>query len=313
MTDSQTSSSNTTVSSRYTVTGYTSDISQIVSNVCSSLVTVDGAKRGTGVIFGSEDGIVYVVTSSDLVSNLAQVDVTFDSGVTLTGDVIGKDEGTKVAVLSIATDFEVTVFSRGNSDALVAGAYVIGVGARNPDDGLIHVSYGVSSSVGMESLSNHSVYISQVFESDCMFDSDDVGAVMMDAGGALIGMVIDTDSNKAIAIADMEHAYEQIVETGSVTRGSMSITCTNVSDLRSYQKNERGMTLDMTSGVIVNSVSGNATDLIQKDDVIVSIEGEAVESISNLRDMYYTFSSGQQVSITVVRSGENVTVSVILE
>ncbi len=258
---------------------------------------------------------MYIVTQSDLLDGQGTIAVTFDSGAVLQGALVGIDEATKTAVVSVTTDFDVTIFTKGKVSDLDAGSYVIGIEARNPSTDIMEVSYGVTSSLGNTKLSSYGLYMAQAFDSDCRFSSNALGAAVTDAGGALMGMVVGNTYGKTqcVGIAEVQKVYEELVQEGSVTRGSLSLSCSNVADMRSYQKNERGLTLNLVEGVIVNQVAGNAKDVLEVNDVIVSMEDKPITNLDSLRDLYYELQSSQEVSIGIIRNGENRTVSVILE
>ncbi len=305
--------------SEYTLTDYTSDLSAMVANVRASVVQVVSSTRGSGVIFGSDEGNAYIVTCKSVVNDNDAASVYFDSGVEIDGTVIGRDDGTGIAVIKVPVSFAVTVFTKGDSDSVSAGEYVSSLSGRNPDTGRMGVAFGTASDAGMGRVTSSTLWHAQLIETDIRLANSAIGGPLCDGGGALLGMMLDsvengeTSRSYAIGVSDVQKAYDEILKDGSVSRGCLPITGINLSDLRQYQKSERGLNLDSSRGILVNSAGGSAQDILQTNDVIVAVNGTRTDNLKELRSVLYDCASGQELSLTIIRDGSQMDVSVIAE
>lgn len=295
----------------YTVTDYTSDISEMIENVRGSVVGVNGNTGGSGVIMGTDDGVIYVVTARSIAAGNDVVTVTFDSGASLDGTVIGVDEGTGIAVVSVTTDFTAEVFSRGDSDLVDEGEYVVALQGRNADTLSGTVSLGIAAQPYLTRISQTVDYYSVVIQTDISFTSANLGEPLVDAAGELVGIVVG--SSEAVGVNDVVMVFNEILTDGTVSRGILPIAGVDISSLRPYQKNERGLSMDTSSGVLVTEVNGSAEEVLAVNDVVLSVNDEEIDSISDLREVQYACESGDQLDITIMREGETMTVSVTAE
>lgn len=289
----------------------------MVDAVRGSVVYVSSASKGSGFIYDTSGQKVYIVTAAEIVGDNPEASLTFDSGAVIDGTVVGKDEGTGIAVVEAETDFNVTILSRGDADQVDAGEYVCALKGHSRTDMRTELSFAVSSNASLARISGDTVYNAQVVSFDGETGTAFVGGPLVDVSGAAVGMVLsgiqggDAVRSYAVGINDISKAADEIIAEGAVSRGALEITASNVNELASYQKNERGMSLDQTEGIIVNSVSGNARDNLKEDDVITKINGTEITNIADLRTFLYTAKSGDELTLTVIRSGEEETVTVI--
>lgn len=302
---------------QYTSVNYTSDITDVVAEVRSSIVGVDGTEEGSGVIFGNDGRTVYIMTALSLVSGAENAEVTFDSGVSVGASLLGTDAATGLALLKTETDFSTVIFSRGNSDDVDAGEYVAAIEALDDETLRAGVGLSVAGTVGFGFVGDQSNYPASVIETDIRLSASSSGSALVNAGGQLIGIVLggirDGEEGHTYAVSSNEAAavYEEILAGGAVERGILEITGMNVAGMRSYQKNQRGLALDQTEGVLVNMVFGNARDILQRDDVIIAVNGSGISSLADLRNAEYAAAPDQEMAVTVLRGGKPEEVRVI--
>jgi serine protease Do len=301
--------------SGYTVTDYTSDLTAMADAVKGSVVRINGKEKASGFIYAVNDQTIEIVTVSSAAVADSEVTVTFASGAQETGTVIGTDEGTGAAVVEVNADFTATAFTRGNSDQIDEGEYgaVLGGHDRSVSEGSI--TFGVMSGVFTDVLNASLPYHVQLIGFDGNVPSESNGGPLCDVSGALIGMINlnytgNGSHSYAVGINDIHAACDEIINEGEVTRGILDLSLTNVSSLTSYQKNERGMMLDQTDGVIVNSVGESLKDQIQEDDVITKINDTEISSMSDVRSFLYNCVSGDALTLTIVRGDTTTEVTV---
>ena len=81
----------------HTINGYTTDVTEVLSDVRSSLVTVrvtedEFEDAFSGVIYEVREDGCYILTTASLVRENAVCSVRFDSGIELTGEIIGRED-----------------------------------------------------------------------------------------------------------------------------------------------------------------------------------------------------------------------------
>lgn len=291
----------------YTVTDYTSDLTEMADNVQGSVVRVSGVSKASGFVLGTKDeNVIYIVTAADVTGQKSEAAVTFDSGAQVNGKVLGTDEGTGISVIEADADFTASALTKGSADQIDAGEYGAAFGGHDRSLSEGTVSFGVMSGVFSDTLSADLKYHAQLIGFDGNVAAESNGGPLCDVSGAVVGMINmsyhgNGADTYAVGINDIRRAYEEILSDGKVTRGALDLSVTNVSHLASYQKNERGMMLDQTDGVIVNSVGDELKDLIQEDDVITRINEKDITSTSDLRDVLYDCSAGDALTVTVLR------------
>lgn len=298
-----------TSSVEYAVSSYTSDLARTLSGIRGSVVQVE---KGSGVIFSCVDTTMYIVTSKEVTGTKSDVTVTFDSGASLQGKVIGTDEGTSIAVIELQTTFSAAVLKHGDSDGVQEGDIVVALGARDGQSLKTVSSMGIAQSACVETMG--STYEAQTIVSDCVLSDAGKGGPLVNAAGEMIGILQYAEDGfcYAVGISDVNSAYEEILRDGKVTRGYLQIQYRDVSSLKPYQKNEHSLSLDVSSGVLVTNVEGNAQDLLQVNDVLLEVDHEKVTSSASLREIFYSKEPSQECTLEILRDGKQISVSVIV-
>ncbi len=297
----------------------TNDISSVVENVKSSVVSVESSNDTySGVVIEEEDDVLYILTVSEVKDNESYV--VFDSGSKKIASVVGYDEDTDLCVLKCEVDFHVDGFSL-DSEPVEQGQNVVSISGRNSSIGNITVSYGVCSDEGNYAMHTNSNYLTTMLEMDMNLSEKQYGGALVDLGGSLVGIVThhpqDASSNMsyAVSVKDVKHVYEQIKKNGEVERGVFDVTVRAISDMESYEKNQNGFELDSMEGLFVSYVSASscASGKLMEGDKIMKINGETMNSMDDLRNLQYRSESGDEVEIIFERNGELNTVTVVLK
>ena len=300
---------------QFTSVDYTSDISTIVDSVRSSIVLVEGNEEGSGVIYGNDDDNAYIMTAAALVRNSDKIQIVFDSGASVVAKCRGIDEQTGLALLEAPVDFSTVIFSSGDSDLLDEGEYVIGMEAVQNDQ-RAGLGFAAVGKPGYGILDESSGYPLSILEADMHMGDASQGSAMINAAGQLIGVIIrgvqgtEVGYTYAVGTNEVAKVYTQLFNTGKVIRGWLPIIGMNVGDMRPYQKNQRGLDLDLSSGVLINSADGTLGDLIRRDDVILAVNDAKIETTGDLRNIWYEHRPGDKLQITLLREGEQKTVEV---
>lgn len=293
---------------------YTTDVTEISDRLRSSIVTVlSDDQSSSGIIFEQDDHTVYVLTDADQLDSKNTAVVRFDSGAEVSADVLGTDPDTDLTLLSLKTDFDVTVPAMGDSDAVSMGEYVIALGGRRKESDTAMISYGITSGDGLHRMTYDSNWYTEMLETDATVTKNNMGGALFNIGGDLIGMLCDVPNDGeeemgyAIGVNEMKLVFHELKENGEVTRGIPGFSCRDIDKMESYEKNEMGLQLDDNSGVLVENVLGDGavSDVISSGDVITSVDNSRIQDTRSLRTLLYNHKKGDMVTISYLHEGKS--------
>ncbi len=266
--------------------------------------------QGSGFIF-SEDG--YILTNNHVVGDADKVTVKLLDGREFTAKTIGADPHSDVAVIKI-DDKNLPVLALGDSDAIEVGEWVVAIG--NPF-GLSHtLTVGVVSAKGRSSvgIADYENFI----QTDAAINPGNSGGPLVDLDGKVIGMNTAIFSRSggymgigfAIPINMAKAIMDQLIQTGSVTRGYLGIVIQNLTpDLA------KSFGLEDHKGILVAEVSKDSPAEeagLKQGDVIVEFEGKPVDEIGPFRNRVALKAPGSKGKITVLRDGERQTLAITI-
>lgn len=261
---------------------------------------------GSGVII-SEDG--YIVTNNHVVSDASELRVKLNDGRQFDAEVIGKDPATDVALIKIdAKDLPTLPF--GSSDDLRLGEWVLAIGS--PFDLQSTITAGIVSAKARQlDVIPNEFRIESFIQTDAAINPGNSGGALVNTRGELVGIntVIKTMTGAYMgySFAVPETIVRKVVvdlkEYGVVQRALLGISFRPVDqDFVDQMGKELG--IDKIGGVYVGSVvdGGAASDAgIRKGDVILSIDGVALNDASTLQEQIGKHRPNDKVSLSVKR------------
>ena len=268
----------------------------------------DGGERGQGSgVVVSPDG--YVLTNLHVIGGFDQIVVKLSDGRRLQAQVVGEDRLTDLALLKIPTENLVAV-EWGDSDALSEGALVWAVGSP----------FGFQHSVtsGIVSAKNRGGQAGTVYQdflqTDAAVNPGNSGGPLVDSHGRVIGIntMIVGPSFQGISLAIPSNVarriYDRLRSDGRVARGWLGIS------LEQITKQEAGVLgLESRGGVLVTSLIASGDDIspaasagLRPQDVIVRWNGIDIETTSQFSQAVAQTPIGTEVSLVVVRNGQQV-------
>jgi serine protease Do len=132
-----------------------------------------------------------------------------------------------------------------------------------------------------------------------------VNAAIVSESGGFEGIGFAIPSNMAAAVA------ESLIKTGKVTRGWLGLSLQEMTPSLA-----RSLNLKVPKGALVSDVTkgGPAEKAgIRRGDVIVSLDGVAVENANELRNRLAGTRPGKRVDIGLVRKGETLNAQAVVE
>jgi len=264
---------------------------------------------GSGVIVDAENG--YVLTNHHVIANAETVAVSLADRRQFEAEIIGSDEGTDIALLRIEAA-NLTALELGDSDSLEVGDFVLAIG--NPFGLGQTVTSGIVSALGRGGLNAESY--EDFIQTDASINPGNSGGALVDLDGRLVGInsaiIAPGGGNVGIGFAVPSNMasgiMRQLLEHGEVQRGQLGIIRTE-EELTPSLAAELG--LDVDRGVIIAEVvPGTAAEEagLQPGDVIVELDGEAINDFADLRNRVGLAPLGSTVEIGFIREGRRQTV-----
>ncbi len=258
---------------------------------------------GSGILL-DEHGHIATVTA--LVDDRKEMTITLQNGTQLDAEVVASDKSTGIAVLKINTDgLPTTRF--GNSDDVAIGELMVALGHTANQEPVI--SLGMVSGVGRNP---HIVDYENWLVIDANLRPGSGGSAIVSAKGEIIGMTIGSPSKGAFAIPinTVRQVATELIEYGKVARGWLGVSIQEVdSDLAEK------LGLDRPMGALITAVFDDtpATEFgLQRGDVILSINNEAIKNVNHLRAVIAMYKPTTAVSISILRDGQTQDISVTL-
>ena len=287
-------------------------IQQVYAKVNPSVVAVvaeqsDGsAAVGTGVIM-TESG--YIITNAHVISGGKSCWVALDTGVTYDARLVGYDEDEDLAVLRAIADNPLPAAEFGNSDLLTVGDPVYAIG--NP----LGVELRGTLTDGIVSAINRDVYVDGVtmtlIQTNAALNNGNSGGPLINVYGQVVGintMKMGSSSTTsveglgfAIPIASTAYMINDLIAYGEV-HGEVVI---------GISVQIAPVILD--SGVMDVTPGGPGEEAgIQKGDLIVAADGEALTKSTDLLRVRRRHEAGETLKLLVERDGKRFTADVVL-
>ncbi len=269
---------------------------------------------GSGFLI-SPDG--YIVTNEHVARNAAKITVAFFDGSTLEAELIGRDEATDLALLKVTPSSPLPYLSFTESSQPIPGEWAIALG--NPF-GLFEaseptVTVGVISGVGRDFQPQENRIYRDMIQTDAAINQGNSGGPLINAlgevigvntfiytstsGGGSIGLGFAVPADKAQVIVD------ELRENGRVDRSYY----TGLRGLDVSERIAKALRLPENRGFIVRDVDPQSPAEaagFRPYDVIVSFEGEQVDSQLDITARLYDFRPGDVVHFSVIRDGNPV-------
>jgi len=265
--------------------------------------SIRGRGMGSGFII-SADG--YVLTNHHVIADASEIKVKLADSREYTAKVVGSDQQYDVALLKIEGRNLPTV-RIGDSSTLKPGQWVVAIGSPL---GLDHsVTAGVVSATGRSTGGQDQRYVPFI-QTDVAINQGNSGGPLLNTRGEVVGINSQIMSASggymgisfAIPVDLAMGAVEQIKKTGRVSRGQLGAVVQPMDSL-----NAEALGLPDSRGALVNEVvadSAAAKAGVKIGDVIRSVNGNTVNSYSDLPPLIGALPPGSKVRIGLIRDGK---------
>lgn len=334
------------------VKGYTQDETQNISvyeianeavvNITTEVVGINWFLEPVPQEGGSGSGSIidtrgYVVTNSHVISDAVKIYISLADGSQHEGTVVGIDKENDIAVLKFTPpkDRVLKTIAFGDSTNLKVGQKVLAIG--NPFGLERTLTTGIVSALGRPIKTSSNTVIKDMIQTDTAINPGNSGGPLLDTQGRMIGintMIYSTSGSSAgigfsVPVNTAKRVVSELIQFGKVRRGSIDAELVQLSSpIATYAR------LSTDKGLLVSRVgpgsnaekaglkggseavrygSGRSSSIIYLGgDVITSIGGQRVESLTDYYSALESKKPGDKVEITVMRGKQQISLSLLL-
>lgn len=273
---------------------------------------------GTGIIV-DEKG--YILTNSHVVGdgNVQKITVNLADGREVPGSVLWSDKHIDLAIVKIDAP-NLQAAELGDSETVRIGAYAAAIG--NP----LGMAFDRSVTQGVISGLNRSITVSDgqsqitmdgLIQTDASINAGNSGGPLLNSAGQVIGInTAKAQSGEglgfAIPINTAKPIVEEIKAKGEFKRSYIGIRGASVEDfLQAYPDGDLGT----KTGVYIVQIYTNSPAAkagLREGDVIVGLDGNKIETMTQLISTLFRYRPGDEVELSVIRDRRPMTVKVTL-
>lgn len=310
---------------------YMTDVSEVVEAVMPSIVSItsktlvnsgmfgpfysgeqyaEGA--GSGIIVSKTDSELLILTNNHVVEGANELSVQFVNEKNVDATIKGTSERKDVAVISVklkdldnATINAIKIATLGDSTKLKVGNGVIAIGNA--------LGYGQSVTTGVVSALNREVAVdnnkTKMIQIDAAINGGNSGGALLNSAGEVVGInslkysanATSTSASVegmgfAIPISDVKDLVTKLMN-GEADESEATIGIEGYMITEAQAKNYNMPVGFYISKVVKNSGADKAELAI--GNIVTGVEGNKVESISDITDVLYSKKKGDTIKLTI--------------
>jgi serine protease Do len=299
---------------------------------------------GTQVQQGLGSGFVWdtagnIVTNNHVIDGATQISVMFSDGSIVPATLVAADPQSDLAVVKVnVAAGKLHPVTLADSSAVKVGELTIAIG--NPFGEQNTMTTGIVSAVGRfmptdVNATGPTYQIPDMIQTDAPINPGNSGGVLLDANGDVIGVTNSIESSAgsssgvgfAIPTEVVKLVVPALLSSGQYSYPYLGLSGTDMTpDLAAAMNLDAGqrgaLVADVTAGGpaatagikgSTNTVTINGQQTVAGGDVIVAINGQPVKTFNDIvAYLELQTKVGQKVTLTVLRSGKQVDVTVTL-
>ncbi|TFG64311.1 MAG: trypsin-like serine protease [Spirochaetales bacterium] len=263
----------------------------------------------------------YVLTNKHVVENAYKVFINLADGNQFDGEVVGTDPENDLAIVKFNPGNEnLVVIPFGSSSDLKVGQKVLAIG--NPFGYERTLTTGIVSGLGRPVRTSNELVIKDMVQTDASINPGNSGGPLLDSQGKMIGintMIYSPSGGSvgigfAVSVDTAKRVVPELIQFGTVRRGWIDII-----PVQLFPELVKYADLPVSKGLLVSQVSakssadaagilggtkpvryGRSTIYIG-GDIIVEVDGLAIESWADLYSSLEDNKPGEKVKVVVYR------------
>ena len=286
----------------------------IAKNVSPAIARVeaDGDGKGSAILF-RDDG--YVVTNAHVVDQAKTLVVVLSDGSAVPAQLVGIDASTDIAVLKIERE-HLPVATLGSAIDLQSGQTAIAIGSPVGQLGGPSVTVGVISAVGRRIRSTDGNDLYDMIQTDAPIADGSSGGALCDGGGSVVGMTTAASGDDpaatglsfAIPVDIVRGVVDDIITNGTARHAWLGLEGADIDAAVAKQVGVLGGA--KVTKVVDGSPAADAG--LQANDLIISIDGTKIASMSSFVVALRAHHPGDAVTLEIMRGASPQTMIVTL-
>jgi serine protease Do len=269
---------------------------------------------GSGVVL-SHDG--YIVTNNHVVEGADKIEVTFNDRRVMKAVIVGNDPSTDLALIKVNAE-DLAFITYGNSDELKVGEWVLAVG--NPFNLTSTVTAGIVSAKARNiNILGSRSSIESFIQTDAVINRGNSGGALVNTHGELVGINAAIASRTgvyegysfAIPVNIVRKVVDDLISFGEIQRGYIGV---EIREMTAELAQDAGQSAIKGVYIAGISESGGAADAgIKAGEVILSVDGKPVNTMSQLLEAVGQYRPGDNVEVVTSKNDRERTYSVMLK
>lgn len=262
--------------------------------------------RGSGFIIDPQG---YILTAHHVVNEAKEIEIRLANRQRLRGEIVATDPQVDFAIIKINGDREFPVLPLGDSDVLRVGELVGSLGYPFGLESSLHV--GIVSRRGRR---QNTLAAFDHIQVDSPANSGESGGPLVNMKGHVVGMLTQASENRTIGFAVpinvIKSMIPRLLSGEKIVWGWLGV---KLSELTLGLADALGVS--PARGVLVSSVEADQpADRagVLSQDVILAVDDIAVDRVGEVLRVIKGTEVGNEVTLTIFRSGETFVVPVKL-
>ena len=261
---------------------------------------------GSGVVL-SPDG--YIVTNNHVVEGADAIEVTFNNKVVREATIVGTDPTSDLALIKVdGSDLNYLVF--GDSDKVKVGEWVLAVG--NPFNLTSTVTAGIVSAKARNiSILGEGSTVESFIQTDAAVNRGNSGGALVNTKGELIGInaaiASHTGSYEGYSFAIPSNIVRKVVDDllmyGETQHAYIGFYPQEMNAQLAQTAGMKDIKGVYIAGITPNGAAERAG--LKQGDVLTRINGNEVNSVTQLLESVRQYRPGDEVKLNVIRDGRS--------
>lgn len=277
---------------------------------------------GTGFVYKQDNNYGYIITNKHVIEEGITIKGLLSNSKTIDLTLISSDSLLDIAVLRMNKADVLKVATLGNSSSMKLGNTVFAVGSPMGSAYAGTITKGIVAGKDrlVESGSNGNIV--KVIQTDAAINPGNSGGPLVNLSGEVIGInslkLVDTNIEGmgfAIPIEDISQYLSKLERNETIVRPYLGIKILDITDTYYLQQYNIQVDSSITSGVVIQYVEPNKSAFkagLIKGDIIIKIDSNSINNVSDFRYHLYKYTIGQKITITYLRNNIQKTVEITL-